>query len=241
MSTLFRKDAVHHHMFDEPDYSQVEAFMNRAGAHKAPILLYLKGTNGSGKSTIPTLLRDYDPDAFFAVVNNRKLLTVFPSFRIVACGKYDDSNSKGCDALKDTEEMIEALKLAAEHFPAYDLIFEGIIPATIEGPWVPRLLEHAGPYRTLVLGYINIPVETCIERIKGRNAPGKEFKEDLVRGKYEGMMKSMERHHEVFPDILMYHIDTDKPKNDMLWDFLNRSWFVGHQPGEALSLAELAS
>jgi hypothetical protein len=230
MTTLFRKDAMHHYLFEEPDYSQVEAFMNKPHPYRVPVLLYLKGSNGSGKSTVPSLMRQYDPQAYYAVVNNRKLLSVFPSFNTVACGKYDDSNSKGCDALKDTEEMIEALKLAAEHFPGFDLIFEGIIPATIEGPWVPRLLEHGGPVRQLALGYITTPFEVCIERIKGRNAPGKEFKEELVRGKYDGMIKSMERHHEVFPNVLMYKVNTDKSRDEMLQDFIERRYEVGHQP-----------
>lgn len=231
----FRKERLHHFLFDEPDYSTVSWFYQPKGhsammAVRQPVLLYLKGSNGSGKSTVPTAMAKYDPDAFYAVSGNRKLLTVFPNFRTAACGKYDSSNSKGCDALKDTEEMIEALKLAAEHFPDYDLIFEGIIPATIEGPWVPRLLENKGPQRRLALGYIMTPLEVCIERIKGRNAPGKEFNEDLVVGKWNGIMKSMERHHEVFPDVTMYRISTDKSIDGMVQDMVDRSWEVGHRP-----------
>lgn len=232
----FRKERLHHFLFDKPDYSKVDRFYREPRDHRAslggrqPVLLYLKGSNGSGKSTVPSALAKYDPDAFYAVAGNRKLLTVFPNFNAAACGKYDNSNSKGCDALKDTEEMIEALKLAAEHFPHYDLIFEGIIPATIEGPWVPRLLEHRGPRRQLALGYITTPLEVCIERIKGRNAPGKEFKEDLVVGKWTGIMKSMERHHEVFPDVLMYKVSTNKAIDDMVQDLIDRRWEVGHRP-----------
>lgn len=227
---MFRKEQLHHYLFDEPDYSNVARFMHKPHPYTTPILLYLKGTNGSGKSTVPSLLREYDPDAFYAIVDGRKLLTVYPNFNIAACGKYDTSNSKGCDALSNTEEMIAALKLAAEHFPGLDLVFEGIIPATIEGPWVPRLLEHAGPVRKLVLGYITTPFDVCVERIRGRNAPGKEFNSDLVRGKYDGMIKSMERHHEVFPAVEMVKIDTEKSKDDMLQDFIERRWEVAHRP-----------
>lgn len=237
MTTLFRKDSMHHYLFEEPDYGQVEAFMNKPHPYRVPLTLYLKGSNGSGKSTVPSLMRHYDPDAYFAVVNNRKLLSVFPNFNTVACGKYDDSNSKGCDALSNTEEMIEALDLAAEHFPGFDLIFEGIIPATIEMPWVPRLIEHGGPVRKLALGYLTTPYEVCLERIRGRNAPGKTFKEDLVLGKHEGMMKTLWRHHQVFPDVLMYMINTQKSKDEMLQDFIERRWDIGHDPLKAVAVS----
>ncbi len=225
MTLIPQKERLHHFLFSEPDYSTMDPYL-QYGKEPGAVLLYLKGTNGSGKSTIPSAMAKADPDAYYWVLNKRKLLTVFPGFHTVAVGKYDDSNSKGCDALKDTEEMILALKHAAQYFPTMDLIFEGIIPATIEGPWIPRLQAYKGSERELVVGYITTPYEVCLQRIQSRNAPGKAFNEELVRGKYDGMVKSRDRHNEVFPDVRMVRIDTMKPVEEMVIDFLERRWAV---------------
>lgn len=187
--------------------------------------LYLKGCNGSGKSTIPSEMRKRDPQAYYVVVNKRKLLTVFPSFNTIALGKYDESNSLGIDALKDTEEIMKAVELS-EHddFIGYDLIFDGIIPATILETWIERLKPRK---RKLVMGFLDTPLEVCLERISGRN-DGKVLEDKLVKlvaEKYKRIMSHRERHKDLFNDVAAVILDKQTVEQQLV-AYLNREFTV---------------
>ncbi|CAL9997161.1 terminase small subunit [Vibrio phage K469] len=187
-----------------------------------PQCFYMKGTNGSGKSTIASEMRARDPDAYYVVVMGRKLLTVFPNFNTLAVGKYDNSNSKGCDSLKDTEEMLWAVTVSEEsEFAGMHMIFDGIIPASILATWVERLRERD---RELVVAFLSTPFETCLERIRARNK-GKVLDDhlvSLVKRKYDRIVGFRSRHADLFPDVKACIIDGQATIEHMLVSFLNR-------------------
>ncbi|QZI90426.1 hypothetical protein MYOV003v1_p0102 [Vibrio phage 207E48.1] len=189
-----------------------------------PQCFYMKGTNGSGKSTIASELRARDPDAYYVCIMGRKLLTVFPNFNTLAVGKYDNSNSKGCDSLKDTEEMLWAVTVAEQpEFSGMHMIFDGIIPASILGTWVERLRERD---RELVVAFLSTPFETCLERIRARNK-GKVLDDDLialVKRKYDRIVSFRERHTDLFPETQAVIINAETTIEQMLVAFLNRNF-----------------
>lgn len=161
---------------------------------------YIKACNGAGKSTIPSYLASTDPDSFVVKVDGRILLTVCPSYNFVMAGKYDSTKSKGVDALQTKEEMIQAIELSEQpEYVGYDLIFEGIIPATILETWV-NVLSTEERQRNLLTLFIDTPLEVCLERIKGRNG-NKPFDEDLVQTKFKRIMSHRERHKSLFPNV----------------------------------------
>lgn len=161
-------------------------------------LYYVKGSNGSGKSTVPSWLADNDPQAYVVTHERKIMMTVCPSFNIICIGKYDKSKSKGVDSLKDTEQMLFALSIADQaEYLQYDVIFEGIIPSTLLSSWIPRLTR---PPRNLVVLFMDTPLEVCIERVKSRNG-GADFDESLVVEKWQRVNSHRERHKELFPTV----------------------------------------
>ncbi|CAL9995717.1 terminase small subunit [Vibrio phage K397] len=184
---------------------------------------YMKGTNGSGKSTIPEMMRQLDPEAYYVVVMGSKLLTVFPSFNTIAIGKYDSSNNKGADYLRDTEHIMDAVSVSElPEFAGMHLILDGIIPACILETWVERL---RGRERELVVAFLSTPLETCLERIRGRNRNKKitDHTNDMVTRKYNRIASFRERHTDLFPEIKGCIIDGLTTKELMLVNFLNRN------------------
>lgn len=161
-------------------------------------LYYVKGSNGSGKSTVPSWMAENDPQAYVVTHNGKVMLTVCPSFNIICVGKYDKSKSKGVDSLKDTEQMLFAVSITEQpEYIGYDVIFEGIIPATLLNTWIERLNR---PTRRLVVLFLDTPKEVCLARVSSRNG-GEDFKHELVLEKWKRVNSHRERHKELFPNI----------------------------------------
>lgn len=185
-------------------------------------IYYIKGCNGSGKSTVPSYLSERDPEAYVCMLSGKILLTVFPSFGLLAFGKYDKSKSKGVDSLADYEQMELALLLSErEDLVKYDAIFEGIIPATILNTWIEKLNR---PSRRLVTLFLDTELETCLSRIDHRNG-GDDYNRDLVSEKFKRIKSHMERHKELFPNVPAGMIRSQgKPIEEMVRLFLNRDF-----------------
>lgn len=161
-------------------------------------LYYVKGSNGSGKSTVPSYLASSDPDAYVATYDGKVMLTVCPSYNIICVGKYDKSKSKGVDSLKDTEQMMFAVEITElPEYMAYDVIFEGIIPSTILETWMTRLNR---PSRRLVALFLDTPSEVCLKRVDSRNG-GEPFDQSLVIDKWKRVNSHRERHNSLFPTV----------------------------------------
>ncbi|QIO02269.1 hypothetical protein [Salmonella phage 3384-D8] len=185
-------------------------------------LYYIKGSNGSGKSTVPSYLAENDPQAYVVTHNSKIMLTVCPSYNIVCVGKYDKSKSKGVDSLKDTEQMLFALSIADQpEYLKYDVIFEGIIPSTLLSSWIPRLTR---PPRELVVLFMDTPLETCIARVKSRNG-GADFNESLVVEKWERVHDHRQRHKGLFPTVTAGMMKSDGlTVEQAVFAFLNRDF-----------------
>lgn len=161
-------------------------------------LYYIKGCNGSGKSTVPSYLASTDPQAYVVTHNGKILLTVCPSYDLICVGKYDHSKSKGVDSLTDTEQMMMAVEITEQpDYAEFDVIFEGIIPATILNTWVERLDRPARKLWTL---FIDTPLDVCLSRVDTRNG-GQEYDRDLVASKWNRIKSHRERHYQLFPTV----------------------------------------
>jgi len=74
-------------------------------------------------------------------------------------------------------------QIAAKQSIAYaqrlgPVFFEGILISTIFGPWLQFSQDHGG----MIWGFLDTPLETCLERIQIRNG-GKPINEKLVEQK----------------------------------------------------------
>lgn len=172
------------------------------------LLVNIRGTNGSGKSTIPISMKD-DPDMYKVIRpyknKPKKILTVFPNYGWVALGAYDRPTG-GCDPFPNKNFIRKVLVYALKKYPEYNILMEGILIATTYSTYAELFAEMQETYNVQpVIYYLMPPVETCIERIKKRNG-GKPFKEELVHAKY-GMMQRGIKKFQQAGDFPLFVVD----------------------------------
>lgn len=185
------------------------------------LLVNIRGTNGSGKSTIPVAMKD-DPDTYQVIRPHqgrpRKILTVFPNYGWVALGSYERQVG-GLDAFPNKAFTEKVLQYALKKFPEYNILMEGILASTTYSTYAELFRNVQKEWGIQpVIYYLMPPVEVCIERIKQRNG-GKPFKEDLVQAKYSTMQRGIKKFSEAGEFPLFVVNNSSFGKEDVLSQF----------------------
>lgn len=210
-------------------FKKVELSFTPPGVMNMPIFFEVRGTNGSGKSTVPFMLQAGDPDAFKAVEKDPVLgdlvLTCSPNSRTIIVGSYPIGRAVGgCDTISGSEKieghLAFAKRLLETHAGKFDKVFfEGIMTSTSNSRYTKFLVEELKvPQEQLVVGWCNTPLEVCIERIYGRT--GKEFNHSLVEGKHDQLSRQPQNHRDLFPDVNRVVYDCMCSKETMLENWL---------------------
>jgi uridine kinase len=189
------------------------------------MLVNIRGTNGSGKSTVPKIMYD----KYHEVVSVRgdykqPKITLFPRHMWLALGVYHNKTG-GLDTLKNNAITAETLHYAWTEYPDYDIIMEGIIASTIFTTYQAMFLDYQvkvelgeiNSRKILIMNYMP-PVEVCIDRVYERNE-GKGVKEDAIISKW----KTVERNHHKFLQAGLNSIKVNTAKverKDMLKCFV---------------------
>ena len=186
------------------------------------LLVNIRGTNGSGKSTVPIKMMN-DPDKYTIEkkIEGRKkpktILTVFPTYKWVALGSYKNKTG-GLDTLLNNRTIQKVLRYALKKFPDYDILMEGIIASTLRSTYVKFFHEAENEFdRKIVVLSFTTPVDICIDRTKMRN--GNDVNEEYIKRKW----KTVERNIKHFSDegFISLSIDNSNTKLDnMLHNFL---------------------
>lgn len=178
------------------------------------LLVNIRGTNGSGKSTIPAAMKD-DPDMYEVIKpykgKPKKILTVFPNYGWVALGSYERQVG-GLDRFPNKAFTEKVLKYALKKYPTYNVLMEGILASTTYSTYAQMFREVQEEFDVQpVIYYLMPPVQTCIDRIKDRNG-GKTFKEDLVVKKYGTMQRGIKKFQQAgeFPLFVVDNSKIDK-------------------------------
>lgn len=198
------------------------------GFHKAvpmdrKVFFEVRGTNGSGKSTVPFMIQSMDPDTL-QVIEGELTLTCSPNARTIFLGQYPVGRAVGgCDTISGASKIEEHLAFAKrllDQDDSYDKVFfEGIMTSTSNSRYTSFLRDSLGvPEEQLVVGWCNTPLEVCIERIYGRT--GKEFNHSLVEGKLDQLSRQPALHAELFPDAQRVLYDCMCSKDEMLEHWL---------------------
>lgn len=148
------------------------------------LIINLRGTNGSGKSTAargmlrhsPPLHEDIQRQGWNVTVMGVNCLT---DGRTLLIGNYPEGKTGGCDRVKTFELMRGAIRRASDSYPI--IIFEGITVSTVFGSWADFCQQE--PFWWV---YLNTPLHVCIERVKLRNG-GADFNEEMVADKYRAI------------------------------------------------------
>lgn len=151
-------------------------------------LINIRGTNGSGKSSIISSMLD-DPDVYLITKRyhgkSKKVCTVFPKYRCVVLGNYMAGTNGGMDNYLRGKFIDMSLKYCLEKFLDYDIYIESIMVSTSFLPWVDRFLSIESKYdRKCVVVNLLPSVETCIKRVYSRNG-NKSFNEKGLISKYD--------------------------------------------------------
>jgi predicted ABC-type ATPase len=161
----------------------------------------IKGTNGSGKSTVvreliarlgkQSILRVNSKEAGYRCKYEDGSLFVLGKYKTAACGGLDSSFSYG-GAADDLLLCID--KLA----PKGHVVCEGVIAITSYGfGKVTRFatkLKRTG--HRMIFARIDTPAEVCVERVKQRRLEAgntKPFNPEGLLHKYESILKSQEK------------------------------------------------
>lgn len=188
------------------------------------MIVNIRGCNGAGKSTVPMLMMESDPE--FEVIKlgvgkNGKpcapAITVFHKLKWVALGTYFNKTG-GMDTYGTNAETRQALDYVLENYPEYDVIMEGVIASTIKSTYAELFkgLEKRG-HQVLIMAFLP-PLKVCLERIQQRNG-GKPIKEDLVESKWHSVESGVAYFREA--GLTCLRIDTSKcSRENMLKNFL---------------------
>lgn len=192
---------------------------NRLTNHK---LVNIRGTNGSGKSSIPLSFLKDDKCAFELIyyIDNKERVaaTVFPSFGWMALGAYR-TKCGGLDGYSSNKQTIDSLDLVWDL--NYNIIMEGVLASTIRSTYGELFSSvnnrHTNKREILVCSLLP-PFDVCLERISSRNG-GKPVKTEQVKQKYDVVSRGVS----YFSDAGISSISLDNSKIK-LED--TRDWFL---------------
>lgn len=158
-----------------------------------PLLVSIRGTNGSGKTTIPMSMMK-DPKMFvltwFRDKKVRPFATVFPSYNCIAMGTYFNKTG-GMDTYKDNKMIRDGLELLWSS--PYNIIMEGAVASTIFSTYGNLYREYLDRPdlrdREVIFTVLTPPIEECLKRIQERNG-GQEINSARVTSHWRSILKN---------------------------------------------------
>ncbi len=160
-------------------------------------IVNLRGTNGSGKSTVAFALIEGAREIALAPYQTPKGAQRFvagyhnPALDLIVVGPYR-TQCGGCDGIATQALIKESVKLAARR--AQHVFFEGVIVSTLYSGYrvLSDELRAEGHHYSWL--YLDTPLEVCLARIQTRNG-GKPIKEDLVADKIKSIASTFNKAH----------------------------------------------
>ena len=165
-------------------------------------IVNLRGTNGSGKSTVARALLSWGPHTGIDLApytTPKGAPRVVKGYHVlehdlIVVGPYT-TDCGGCDAIKTQALVKQSIKIAASQ--ARHVFFEGVIVSTLFSGYLELAqqlrtegLSRAG--RDFIWAYLDTPLNECLARIQKRNG-GKPIKEALVADKVKAIRSTIEK------------------------------------------------
>lgn len=175
-------------------YDFLQTYPEQIGIGDNNRLVNLRGTNGSGKSSVPFSFINADSRAFELTYEfngrNKVLATVCPTFGWLFIGAYR-TKCGGLDGFKGNDQTADTLEMVW-NLP-YNILMEGVISSTVYSTYSELFKKvNADNSRHVTIVTLAPPVETCLARIQIRNG-GKPIKSEQVEGKYRTMLRNHEK------------------------------------------------
>lgn len=188
---------------------------------KCTLIVQIKGSNGTGKTTMVKLLGELSANwTHLEWPDGTIYATVFDDINWVAIGKYDpDAKMGGCDLLPSVDAIKQAIADAMKMCPGYWVVFEGMMISTIKSTFYEHLMKmhqrQPGVYPLFVI--LKSTPEECVKRIQGRGTMKPGLKIDNVAAKCDMII----RHAKEYDPEHVRWINVDNTSLDaMLGEFL---------------------
>lgn len=188
-------------------------------------VVQIKGSNGSGKTTIIKQMLKHSKDVVYLTDGNGKVTaTVMRDLCWIALGKYvSDKVMGGVDSSFST---VESIKQAIDMFirfglgDDYWLVFEGMMISTIKTTFYDYLLKlekrYKGEIEPLFVILETVP-SGCIERMNARGTKKPNLKFENIVGKCTSVLK----HAATYNQKYVRYINVEAtPEESMLEAFL---------------------
>jgi len=174
-----------------------------------PYCVNLRGTNGSGKSS---LAKEFIKDGFehiYVEGLKRPAFTYSKDYNTLVLGNYRTACG-GCDALIKAQ-IVRLLKLA--WMTTANIVFEGVLVSDSGKPYYYYMKELNDTLKPRKWGfaYLELSLETCYSRISKRNG-GKEIKKDLVADKHRNAARYRDWQREQ-GDCMVLSLDAEQSIN----------------------------
>lgn len=207
------------HKINVYEYLQLFSSQEKAVGKK---LVNVRGTNGSGKSSIAYSFINSDPKVFellYSVNGKEKVIaTVCPSYGWMFLGAYR-TKCGGMDSYHTVEQTSDSLELL--YCLPYHILMEGVIASTIFSTYA-VLFERLNSEileRDIVIYTLLPPVETCCERVTKRNG-GKTINEKLIHNKWRMVYNGAQKFIKAGFNVKILDNSAVKLENTRKW-FLN--------------------
>ena len=192
-------------------------------------IVQIKGSNGSGKTTIVKQLIRLSSDVHLLEAKGfggKTVATIMDDLGWIAIGGYpEESAMGGCDRIRTIDNIKWAIDEAYDHSPGYWIVFEGMMVSTIKSTFYQFLLDMRQRSRAdwmedidPLFVILRTTAERCVERIEGRGTKRAGLKVDNVRAKCEMVV----RHAKTYDQAYVRWLDVDDvPLDRMVWEFLD--------------------
>jgi energy-coupling factor transporter ATP-binding protein EcfA2 len=181
----------------------------------------IKGSNGSGKTTIVQQLMGLSHEiSQLQTENGIVLATCFDTIKWAAIGPYDLSKKMGgCDCLNNIDLIKQAILTVRQECSDYWIVFEGMMISTIKTTFYNFLAELSfNDSIEPVMVILRTDVDGCLRRIAGRGT----MKPDLNIGNIRTKCELVLRHAQEYDPRVVRYIDVDAVAcSGMLTKFLD--------------------
>lgn len=163
------------------------------------MILNIRGTSGSGKSTAVRKIMELAPRIEKIFTENRKnplyYNLLWPDRTVLVPGHYETACG-GCDTIKTYDDLFQIIRAA--HIGNKDVLFEGLLVAH-DKKRCKELFEWLGkdPSQFQIIE-ITETLETCLNSVEKRrserkNPPKKPFNPDNTTRRYREVVRSCEQ------------------------------------------------